>query len=146
MERFYIKLEDYPHDTLAFLAIGDFLFSEKDEGLQEYVDKIKRLKKLKKEPEEFWVGLLKKYVQDQKMVVVVADPSDEFMQVMGNDEKERVKKQIEALGEEGLKEKQVILDKAIVKNEVWNIISGVSKLNWLYFGNLRSASVLMNPQ
>ena len=103
------------------MAIGDFLFSENDEGLQEYVDKIKRLEKLKKEPEEFWVGLLKKYVQDQKMVVVVADPSDELMQKMGSDEKERVNKQREALGEEGLKEKKMILDKAIAKNEVWNI-------------------------
>ena len=121
LECFSIKLEDYPHDTLAFLAIGDFLFSENDEGLQEYVDKIKRLEKLKKEPEEFWVGLLKKYVQDQKMVVVVADPSDELMQKMWSDEKERVNKQREALGEEGLKEKQMILDKAIAKNEVWNI-------------------------
>ena len=43
------------------------------------------------------------------------------MQKMGSDEKERVNKQREALGEEGLKEKQMILDKAIAKNEVWNI-------------------------
>ena len=70
----YFQLEETPHDALAFVAIGDFLYSD-DDQLQDHVDKIKRLKQLKTENASFWLALLNKYAIESKMVVVVGEPS-----------------------------------------------------------------------
>lgn len=111
-------VEDSPHDTLAFLSIGDFLYSTKSDTMQEYVDKIKHLQKLKEEPVSYWTGLMKKYLMDQKMVVIIGDPSEEKMEKSGEEEKARVKRQREELGEEGLAKKKKIADDAIAENSV----------------------------
>ena len=100
------------------LSIGDFLFSEKNDRFQDYVDQIKRLQSLKTEKEAFWVELLRQYVIGKKLVVVVADPSEEEMTKTGAEEKARVKKQAADLGELGLKHKKEDLEKAIAINEV----------------------------
>ena len=86
--------------------------------MQDYVDKIKHLKKLKEEPTTFWTALLSKYFVGQKLIVVIGDPSEERMETMGNEEKERVKRQREELGEEGLAKKKKIADDAIAENSV----------------------------
>jgi len=111
-------VEDSPHDSLAFLSIGDFLYSTKNDTIQDYVDKIKHLKKLKGEPETFWIALLSKYFVGQKLVVVIGDPSEKKMETMGAEEKERVKRQREGLGDEGLAKKKKIADDAIAENSV----------------------------
>lgn len=110
-----------PHDALATLCIGDFLYSQDNKSLQEYIDKISHLRKLKTEKSEFWLNLMKRYVTPEKMVVVVGDPSEEKMKVMGENEKHRVKRQREDLGEEGLKSKKQMLEKAIEENSVRTI-------------------------
>ena len=99
------------------LSIGDFLYSEKNDQFQEYVDDIKRLRRLKSEPESFWVEILCRFIIDKKVIVVVGDPSAEEMKRTGEEEKERVRKQAEDLGENGLKGKQESLEKAIAENE-----------------------------
>ena len=64
-----MQLEDSPHDSVAFLAIADFLYTD-DNNLQDHMDKISRLNKLKTEDEGFWIGLLKKYLTEAKVVTV----------------------------------------------------------------------------
>jgi len=111
------ELEDTPHDALAFIAIGDFLYSD-DDQLQDHVDKIKRLKALKNEPSAFWLTLLNDYVINAKMVVVIGEPSEEKMKTSGEEEKQRVATQVQALGKEGLKKKADIVEEAVEKNGV----------------------------
>lgn len=122
------SVEDSPHDTLAFLSIGDFLYSTKNGTMQEYVDKINHLKTLKEEKNDFWINLMKKYLIGQKLVIVIGDPSEEKMETMGKDEKQRVKRQAEQLGEGGLAKKKKILDNAIKENSVEPPIELVTKL------------------
>ena len=52
------------------------------------------------------------------MVQIVGEPSTQLMKDMGDEEKARIAKQIEKLGESGLKEKAVVLEKATEENEV----------------------------
>ena len=112
------KVEDSPHDTLASLSIGDFLYSTKGSCMQDYVDKIKHLKNLQKEPAKYWTNLMNKYMIDQNTVVVIGDPSEEKMEQSGKEEKERVKRQREELGEEGLAKRKKLVDEAIAENSV----------------------------
>ena len=86
--------------------------------MQDYVDKIKHLQNLKNEPAEYWKNLMNKYMIDQNVVVVIGDPSEEKMEQSGKEEKERVKRQREELGEEGLAKKKKIADDAIAENSV----------------------------
>ena len=50
---------------------------------------------------------------------MVGKPSTQLMKDMGEEEKARIAKQRETLGESGLKEKTVVLDKATEENEVF---------------------------
>jgi Zn-dependent M16 (insulinase) family peptidase len=52
---------------------------------------------------------------------VLGKPSAELAAKMSSEEKERVCKQQECLGEEGLKERGQELDKAIAQNEVHSL-------------------------
>ena len=76
---------------------------------------------MKTETESFWVGLLQKYVIESKMVVVVGEPSEEKMKVSGEAEKERIAAQRASLGEDGLKEKDRIVNNAVEKNGVCDL-------------------------
>ena len=86
--------------------------------MQETIDKIGHLRRLKKENADFWLNLMNKYVTKDKMILVVGNPSEEKMKLMGEEEKRRVKRQREQLGEEGLAKKKRILEKALEENSV----------------------------
>ena len=62
--------------------------------------------------------LLRKYVIDQKIVVIIGDPSEEFMKKSGDEEKQRIEQQVATLGEDGLKQKATELETAITNNSV----------------------------
>lgn len=70
-----------------------------------------------KEPKSYWVGLLDKYFVKNDSISIQGYPSIEEQQQMAAEEKERIEKQIESLGEDGLKEKAAALEKAIEYNE-----------------------------
>lgn len=112
------ELEDSPHDALASLTIVDFLYSANKTDLQDCVGKIKHLERLKTEKDEFWLKLLKQYIISQKLVVIIGDPSEDFMKKMGEEEKQRVEKQAACLGEKGLKEKSLCLENALSQNNI----------------------------
>lgn len=48
----------------------------------------------------------------------MGEPSTDLMKEMGQSEKDRIQKQRESLGEEGLKKKAEILEEATDENEV----------------------------
>ncbi|XP_033118146.1 uncharacterized protein C05D11.1-like [Anneissia japonica] len=111
------SMEERPHDTFAFICIGDFLYGNTPEELNKRLNQIGDFKKLGKEPAEYWVNLLRKYVTEAKSVTIVGKPSKELADSMASKEKERVKKQSEKLGEDGLKKMADILEKATAENE-----------------------------
>lgn len=76
------------------------------------------LKKLEKEPESYWIKLLKKYFVDAPMIVTKGIPSIEKQRALTQEEEQRTAKQIEKLGSDGLERKKLELQKAIEKNEV----------------------------
>ncbi|KAJ8023724.1 hypothetical protein HOLleu_36243 [Holothuria leucospilota] len=121
------RTEDRPHDTLAFICIGDFLYGNEN-NFQDRLEEDERFKKLKTESVSFWINLLKKYFVEGHSVVIIGDPSNKLADDMAKEEKERVRKQQEALGEEGLKMKGHILKDAIEKNEVEPSTDVISKL------------------
>lgn len=70
-----------------------------------------------KEPKTYWVKLLNKYLVEGNYVSIEGYPSIKEQQKMATEEKVRIDMQIEALGEKGLSEKDLILEKAIEFNE-----------------------------
>lgn len=62
--------ENKPHETLAFMAIGDVLYSQKPGDFQQGARKIERLKELGKEPEAFWANFIKTYFLSKSTVSV----------------------------------------------------------------------------
>lgn len=69
------------------------------------------------EPKSYWLNLLRTYLVDGKMISIQAVPKIEEQQRMAAEEKERLEKQIKDLGENGLEEKQKILEQAIEFND-----------------------------
>eukprot|EP00794_Sanderia_malayensis_P015886 gene15886-17486_t len=112
------KLEDSPHDNLASGVIGDFLYSDTPERLEDYFNDVPRLERLKNENSEFWLALLVEFLVEKPKVVIIGDPSAELMKTMADEEKARVEKQRHELGDKGLKEKEEALEEASDENEV----------------------------
>ncbi|KAK4880203.1 hypothetical protein RN001_008349 [Aquatica leii] len=111
------SLEHGPHSRVAHLIIGHMLFGNTEEDLRVRLNPSEDLDKMLEEPKEFWVDLLSKWYVNNKVVSVQGVPSAEEQQEMASEEKIRIKKQIEELGEEGLAQKEDELIKAIEFNE-----------------------------
>ncbi|XP_046735682.1 uncharacterized protein C05D11.1-like [Diprion similis] len=111
------NLENSPHDSVAFMVIGDILYGQSKEDLDHRLNQIEDLKKLGKEPASYWHNILKKYFIEGPMVVVKGFPSQEKQLEIGKSERQRVEQQIEALGPEGLKKKAQELQEAMTLNE-----------------------------
>ncbi|XP_044752458.1 uncharacterized protein C05D11.1-like [Coccinella septempunctata] len=110
-------LECDPHSTVAFLIIGHVLYGNTKEDLEQRVNPLMDLDSLRREPKSFWVSLLRKYFLDNKFIAIRCKPSKEEKQKMAQEEKERIAKQIESLGPEGLEIKKKELEKAVEFNE-----------------------------
>lgn len=70
-----------------------------------------------KEPKSYWLSLLKNYFVDNKLIALEAYPSIEEQQRLASEEKQRIEEQIKRLGEQGLKKKELELEKAVEYNE-----------------------------
>ncbi|XP_077994627.1 uncharacterized protein C05D11.1-like [Glandiceps talaboti] len=122
------NMEDKPHDTFAFIIIGDALYGDTQEDLEGRLNQITDFKKLSQEPVDFWTQLLDKHYIKQPCVTIVGEPNEKLMQQMADTEKERVSKQTEELGQEGLKKKSEELEKATEENEIEPPSDVVSRL------------------
>lgn len=85
--------------------------------MNQRVNPLPDLEKMLKEPKSYWLKLLHKYFLDNNAVSIQGVPSVEEHEKMAKEEKERIEEQIKSLGEEGLKEKQNLLEKAIEFND-----------------------------
>lgn len=112
------KLEDCPHNTIADHFIGDFLYSQSQADFTLRMERVELLKSLHNENELFWQNLLKNYVVNTPYVLVIGEPSTDFGSKLAEEEKQRVAKQCQDIGEEGLTGLSAELESAIAKNEV----------------------------
>ncbi|KAK3088334.1 hypothetical protein FSP39_017783 [Pinctada imbricata] len=110
-------VEDQPHDTIAFNVIGDVLYGDNKDDLEGRVNNITRYRKMKTEPEAYWKNIIQTNFIDKPHVVIIGEPSQSLMESMGKEEKDRVARQREELGEEGLEEKGDTLENAMEENE-----------------------------
>ncbi|XP_033646112.1 uncharacterized protein C05D11.1-like [Asterias rubens] len=122
-------MEERPHDTFAFMGIGDFLYGEDEDQLAQRLNQVENYKKQVKEPDTFWTKLMAAYLTSANSVTIIGEPSQKLAESMAEEEKQRVAKQREELGEAGLKAKDETLQKATEENETEppeNMISSLS--------------------
>lgn len=111
------QIESTPHDTLANYVIMDFLYGDTVQDLQNRVNQIAMLMSLLKKDKQFWLQLLKKYMVDNKAVCIIGEPSPALLKRMADAENQRIQRQREVLGKEGLRGRAEALEKATEANE-----------------------------
>ncbi|TKR64068.1 hypothetical protein L596_024664 [Steinernema carpocapsae] len=100
------NLEAEPKDVLFSLFITHQVYGDRenfDESLNQRVNIVETLTKLKAETAEFWRDLLQTYLT-QPYICIIGVPSEQMVKVVEEKELNRVQEQKERLGEEGLKE------------------------------------------
>ena len=95
-------LEDDPHLQLAASFIQDFLYSMASDDLRCLLDTHGVMLSLCKEPETFWLDLLKKFLMDAPHILVTGEPSHDQSIQMADEEERRVAHKQASLGEDGL--------------------------------------------
>lgn len=88
--------------------------------MDQRTNQVQALKRLETEPESYWLNLLKTYFLESPFVLIKGIPSLKKRHELTEKEKDRVAKQIENLGKEGLQEKEKELQEAVAKNDVCN--------------------------
>ena len=111
------SLEESAHDLLSAPCIMDSLYYYDKQLLGKDFDVMATFDKLEKEPIEYWLGLLNGYFNEGHHVSCVGVPSKEFAKKTEKEEEARIEEQQTQLGEEGLKEKEVALEKAKTEHE-----------------------------
>ena len=111
------KLEESPHRYVQFTSIGHFLYANQDTQLNDAFQEINRLNLLKDQSVDFWLNLIKQYLLDQYYICVNGIPSIKYSQELRENEDNRIKEQVEQLGESKLKELASELENATKKNE-----------------------------
>ncbi|KAK6619201.1 hypothetical protein RUM44_003583 [Polyplax serrata] len=112
------SLENQPHDSIAFMVIGDMLYGNTPDDLRERLNAKDMLDRMVVEQEGYWKGLVKKYFLEAPSVTVRGKPSRSEQEKLTEIEEQRVVKQIELLGPEGLRLKEKTLAEAIKMNEI----------------------------
>ncbi|TFK41069.1 Metalloenzyme, LuxS/M16 peptidase-like protein [Crucibulum laeve] len=107
------KLESAKGDTFSGTIITDFLYGAED-GSELYpsMDEINQYEELRTWKSSQWTDILQKYYIDPPSIVVCGKPSASLADKLEKDEKERIAKQVETLGPDGLKNAEVILEEA----------------------------------
>ncbi|XP_029633499.1 uncharacterized protein C05D11.1 [Octopus sinensis] len=111
-------VETEPHDTMAFILMGDFLFGNNKDDLEIRTNPLSCYEELDKKPEMFWVSLLQTYCVQNHNISIIATPSKSMMKQMSEAEQKRLDDQKSQLGKMGLDQKEKELLEAIESNEI----------------------------
>ncbi|KAG5342382.1 hypothetical protein C0989_002217 [Termitomyces sp. Mn162] len=112
------KLESSKGDTFSGSIITDFLYGAVDgSDLKDSMDDIKQFDDLRSWSSELWTSLLQKYYIDTHPIVILGKPSAVLAETLEQDEKNRVSRQIEELGSEGLKKAAAELEAAKAEHD-----------------------------
>eukprot|EP00092_Neocalanus_flemingeri_P035801 GFUD01038981.1.p1 GENE.GFUD01038981.1~~GFUD01038981.1.p1 ORF type:complete len:1002 (+),score=290.69 GFUD01038981.1:52-3057(+) len=112
------QVENSPHDAVAFMAIGDMLYGNNQDDLKVRLNSVEEFRKMLDEPDSFWIKIIEEMMIKSPSVLVMGVPSIKLQEEMRVNEEDRIKKQKEDLGEEGLSKKKVGLEEAMEKNEL----------------------------
>ncbi|PVD22506.1 hypothetical protein C0Q70_18320 [Pomacea canaliculata] len=140
-------IEGGAHNTVAYMLIGQFLFGQSREDCHVRLNTIDSYQNMKTKTESFWRGMLQSFIQNKPSVVVIGQPSSSYMEQMGLEERERVEKQRDRLGDKGLQQCQTKLEESIAINEVEpeeSILTSVSvpSTESIHFHSITSSSNL----
>ena len=111
------QVENSPHDAVAFMVIGDLLYGHSVEDLDMRLNGADQFRKMLDEPDSFWLKMIEDMMIKAPSVVVQGLPSKKLQAEMREQEENRVKKQKEQLGEDGLAKKKAELAAAMEMNE-----------------------------
>ncbi|XP_037047629.1 uncharacterized protein C05D11.1-like [Bradysia coprophila] len=111
------NLESNPHEAISFMVIGDVLYGNTPDDFDMRLNVHKQLEYLQTVNESYWLDLLKEYMIDSKYAVIKGYPSIAEQQRIAQD-KDRIEKQREELGPEGLETKAAELLDAMTKNAI----------------------------
>jgi Zn-dependent M16 (insulinase) family peptidase len=78
---------------------------------------VKTFVNLKTEPTQYWLDLAEKYMRKGHTVTILARPSEQLAQQLGEQEKQRVEERKRTLGKKGLKELKNKVQNSIAENE-----------------------------
>lgn len=116
--QFRSKLESAKGDTFSGTIITDFLYGAEDGSeLKEALNDIDWYQQLKTWSSTQWTDLLAKYYIDPHSVVLRGKPSASLVDKLEKDEKDRIAKQVKALGPEGLKKVEQELEEAKAEHD-----------------------------
>merc|ERR1711892_799888 len=107
------EMENSPHLFLPDASVLDMLYGEKPEHLEKFVTQSQLNKKYLNKNGTFWLNIIEDVFINSFKVVVKGKPSMKKVKELTAKEEARVQKQISDLGTEGLKEKEIKIEKAI---------------------------------
>merc|ERR1711892_436144 len=128
------EMENSPHLFLPDASVLDMLYGEKPEQLEKFVTQSQLNKKYLEKNSTFWVNLIEDVFINNFKVAIKGKPSMDKVKELTEKEDERVKKQIEELGPEGLVEKGNIIEAAIESQ----ILPGMDVLKKVPLGDVNS--------
>lgn len=97
--------------------ITDFLFGKRDGSTLRDLESLQEYDILEGWTDQQWRELLQKWISDANHVTILGKPSASLSQKLKTEEEDRVAKQIQSLGEEGLKQLEQRLAQAKAEND-----------------------------
>ncbi|KAI5704049.1 hypothetical protein M8J75_001491 [Diaphorina citri] len=110
-------IENNPHFCIASMAIGDMLYGNSKQDLDQRLNQVEELNQLEREPLDFWVSLIRSFLVEAPHIVIRGVPSVEEQKRLAQEEDERLAARVKALGKSGLNEKNELLMKSTEENE-----------------------------
>ncbi|CAK5113847.1 unnamed protein product [Meloidogyne enterolobii] len=128
---FRLNMENNSHIYIAGTIIGHQLYgpsneNEQEKDLEERLQEVQILKRLRDEPAYFWHSLFSETFT-QNCVCVIGKPNKEAVDELMEKEKTRLADQVKLFGKDGLKKKAQILADAFAENKAKQPTSDVLK-------------------
>ena len=76
------RIENSPHDTVAFMVIGDLLYGNTTEDLRVRLNSVQEFEKMKAEPESFWLDMIDNILVKGNRILVMGVPSIKLQEEM----------------------------------------------------------------